>query len=377
MKYCKKCVNTDSRPDTGSFKEGLCPACYFHKKTKKQEIDFSERKKEIEEIIQWGKKNTKSHYDCIVTVSGGKDSMRQAFYARDKLGLNPLLVSSVYPPEQLHERGAYNLGNLISHGFDTISMSLNPQVWKKMMRQAFFKSANYGESSELPLYAIPIHVAIAYKIPLIFLGENPLYTIGQQEGKTSGGNAIGMQYSNTLKGGTPNRLMTEDISFRDVYFYCYPSDDEIDYAKLRVIYMGYYIEDWTDQNNAKEAIENGMKVRDDIPENTGDYLGFYALDEEYKIVNQMIKYVKFGFGCVTDQMCTLLREGSINREKAFQLLEKYDGRCHDKYIKMYCDYLEISESKFWEVVESFRGKHVWEKDANDKWKLKVDSIKEK
>ena len=203
MRYCKKCVNVDTRPDSSGFVDGVCTACLFGEATKKQTVDWEDRDRELREIIDWGRKNTRSNYDCIVTVSGGKDSMRQAFFARDELGLNPLLVSSVYPPEQIHERGADNLGNLIAHGFDTVCMSLNPQVWKKMMRNAFFRFANQAKSTELALYAIPIHVAIAYKIPLIFLGENPLYTVGQQEGNTEGGSAQGMQYSNTLQGGDP------------------------------------------------------------------------------------------------------------------------------------------------------------------------------
>jgi N-acetyl sugar amidotransferase len=364
----------DTRPDTGLFIDGICSACLFTEARKKETVDWKQRNKELAGIVQWGKENTKSSYDCIVTVSGGKDSMRQAFFARDELKLKPLLVSCVYPPEQLHERGADNLSNLVSRGFDTVCMSLNPQIWKKMMRQAFFKFGNQAKSTELALYAIPIHVAIAYKIPLIFLGENPLYTMGQQEGKSSGGSANGMQYSNTLQGGSPDPLSDKDIALRDVYFYRYPCDDEIEYAKLRVVYLGYYIEDWSNDSNAQFALKRGLKIRTEPPAEIGDIGGFCALDEEFKIVNQMIKYVKFGFGSVTDQLCMAINQGLITREKALELVDKYDGKCHPRYIDMFCKYLEISTNEFWEVVEKFRGKHVWQKDEEGQWKLKIDSF---
>ena len=376
MKYCKKCVNVDTRPDTGAFSNGVCPACIFAEGMRNHTIDFAKRDKELQEIIEWGKNNTRSNYDCIVTVSGGKDSMKQAFFARDELGLNPLLVSSVYPPEQLHERGADNFSNLISHGFDTISMSLNPQVWKKMMRNGFFKFGNQAKSTELALYSIPIHIAIAYKIPLIFLGENPLYTMGQQEGKSEGGNALGMQYSNTLQGGDPNPLLSDDIDPKDICFYRYPSDDEIEYAKLRIIYLGYYIKDWSNNKNAEFAIKRGLEIRSESPEEIGDIDGFCALDDEFKIVNQLIKYVKFGFGSVTDQMMISINDGLISREEAFKKVKKYDGKCHKRYIKMFCNYLNITQEEFWDVVESFRGQHVWENNNEGEWKLIIDQTED-
>lgn len=372
MRYCKRCINVDTRPDIEFDEEGICPACRFAEQNKEQGVNWDQRRKELAEIVAWGKANSKCSYDCIVTVSGGKDSMRQAFYARDELGLKVLLVNSAYPPEQLHERGAYNLANLVAHGFDTISVSLNPQIWKRMMQLGFLKYGNQAKSTELPLYAIPIHVAIAYKIPLIFLGENPLYTIGQQEGKAVGGDATGMKYSHTLQGGTPDKLLTKGMIPKDVYFFCYPSDDEIEYAKLRVVYLGYYIEDWSLLKNAQNGIKNGLKIRDEHPNEIGDYFGVSALDEEFKIVNQMIKYIKFGYGAVTDQICIAFNQGMMDRATAFECIKRFDGKCHSRYIKQFCKYMDISEEKFWQVVETYRGKHVWEKDKNGEWKLKAE-----
>lgn len=373
MRYCRRCVNVDTRPDAGKFdSKGICPACRFAEERKKVSIDFNARRKELDEIIKWGKENTKNSYDCIVTVSGGKDSTRQAFYARDELGVKPLLVNALYPPEQLTERGAYNLSNLVDHGFDLVSIAVNPQVSKCLMREAFLRYGNQAKSTELALYAIPIHVAIAYKIPLIFLGENPLYTIGQQEGNSVGGDATGMKYSRTLGGGNPDDLMTEDMTFQDTYFYRYPSDDDISYAKLRIVYLGYYIEDWSLLNNAKFAVKRGLKIREDDPKDIGDYYRVSALDEDFKIVNQMIKYIKFGFGSVTDQLCMSINQGVISRKEAFELIKKYDGKCHSKFIKMFCDYIGITEERFWEVVESYRGKHIWNKDKDGQWRLKTE-----
>ena len=373
IKLCRKCVNPSTRPNALFDEEGVCLVCKFEDQKRSAQIDWQARQQELDEIIQWGKRNSKTSYDCIVTVSGGKDSTKQAMYARDELGLKPLLVSCVYPPEQLHERGANNLANLIALGFDTVSISLNPQVWKKMMRQAFLLYANWCRSTEMALYAIPIHVAIAYKIPLVFLGENPALTIGENHGRLDG-DASRMKYSNTLGGGVPDKLMGEGVSRQDVHFYTYPPDDDMEYADLRIIYMGYYIKEWSGRNNADFAIQHGLQTRHEPPEKIGDLWGVSSLDEDFRLVNQMLKYLKFGFGHVTDQVCDAINLGTMTREEGIELIKKYDGKCDYVYIKRFCDYLEICEDKFWEVAESVRNRGVWCKDGDGEWCLDADYI---
>lgn len=372
MKLCKRCLNADTRPSMKLDAEGICPVCHYFEKHRNSEIDWDERRRELDEIIQWGKDNTKTAYDCIVTVSGGKDSMRQAFYARDELGLNVLLVSSVYPPEQLHERGAANLSNLVAHGFDTVTLSLDSISWKEMMLQSFLRYVNWCKSTEMALYAIPIHVAIAYKIPLIFLGENPAYTTGESEGDSEGGDATKMKYSNTLGGGVPHDLMSDSISMKDVHFYTYPSDDDMEYGKLRIVYLGYYIEDWSGHRNAELAIEKGLETRDDPPEMTGDLWGFTGLDEDFRLVNQMIKQIKLGFGHVSEQVCESISHGDMTTEEGLKLILDYDGKCGEVYIERFCHYLGISKEKFWEVVESARDQDIWKKNEKGEWVLQFE-----
>ena len=373
MKLCKRCVNPDTRPNIFFNEEGLCPVCQFELQKEKAGIDWEARDRELKEIIEWARENTKSSYDCIVAVSGGKDSTRLACYARDDLGLNPLLVSCLYPPEQMTERGAHNLSNLIELGFDTIAISPDPITWKTMMRQSFFLHANWCRSTEMALYAIPIHAAIAYKIPLVFLGENPAWTIGERHGRLDG-DASKMRYCHTLQGGDPTPLMTKDVSKKDLHFYTYPPEEDVEHAKIRIIYLGYYIRDWSGYNNAQFSIERGLETRNERPEEIGDLWGFTGLDEDFRIVNQMIKYLKFGFGHVTDQVCEAINSGMMDREEGLELVKKYDGRCDERFIKRFCDYLEISEEEFWEVVDRVVNRELFERDEKGRWRLKEDAI---
>lgn len=370
IRRCTCCVNPSTRPGIFFDETGLCPVCHHTTGMQQGFVDWEARRNELEEILRWGRAHTGDSHDCIVTVSGGKDSTRQAMYVRDELYGNPLLVSCVYPPEQLSERGAHNLGNLISLGFDALTVSPDPRTWRELMRQGFFRFGNWAKSTEMALYAIPVHVAIAYRIPLIFYGENPVWTIGERHG-TLDGDASQLKQGNTIRSG-PDVLVPEGISSRNTHFYRYPSDEEMSSALLRLVYLGYYIPDWSGQNNAAFAIRHGLQIRDDPPEKIGDLWGFTGLDEDFRIVNQMIKHVKLGFGHITDQVCEAINAGQMTRNEGMELVRNYDGRCDPEYVQRFCRYLGISEEEFWRVVESFRDPDLWVRNASGCWVLQEE-----
>lgn len=368
MKYCKRCVQPDTRPNIKFDQNGICPACHYAEKWPK--IDWELRRGKLETIADWGRDRNVSDYDCIIAVSGGKDSTRQSMFVRNELGLRPLLVCCSYPPEQLVERGAQNLSNLISLGFDCISISPNPIVWKKMMKRGFLKFGNWAKSTEMALYASTPRIAIAYHIPLIFLGENPALMLGDLGVGSMTEDANKMKYNFTLAGG-PEALATSDISEINLYWYHYPSNKDMERAKLRIIYLGYFIHDFTRFENARFSIAHGLTIRDDPPEDIGDNYGFEALDEDFVVVNQMIKYLKYGFGKTTDQVSEAIRLNMMTRQSAIGLVKKYDGKCAPRFIKKFCDYIQISEKRFWQIAESFRNQDIWERDRKEGWRLKT------
>lgn len=361
LRLCTRCVNPSTRPNMRLDAEGVCPVCRFEEERRSQTIDWAVRRRELEAICRWGRESTRSTYDCIVTVSGGKDSTRQACYARDELGMNPLLVNCAYPPEQLSEIGAHNLSNLISLGFDTISVSPDPVLWKRLMLEGLRRYGNWAKSTEMALYAIPIHAAIAYQVPLIFYGENPAQTIGEQHGRVDG-DASQLKRGNTIAGG-PATILPPDVRESDAHFYFYPPDDDMAAARLRLVYLGYYMQDWSGRNNAAFSIARGLHTRKEPPEMTGDLWGFTCLDEDFSIVNQYLKYLKLGFGRVTDQVCEAINAGTMTREEGLELVRRYDGKCDASFIRRFCRYLGISEGEFAEIAERYRNREIWKEET--------------
>ena len=106
------------------------------------DVDWEERFEILQDLVKRFPRRPGQFHDCIIGVSGGKDSTRQALWVRDKLGLNPLLVCLTYPPEQVSERGVDNLSNLIELGFDVHVLSPAPETWRKLMAAAFRRFTN-------------------------------------------------------------------------------------------------------------------------------------------------------------------------------------------------------------------------------------------
>lgn len=307
----------------------------------------------------------------MIGVSGGKDSIRQVMFAKEEMGLNPLLVCLSPPPEHVSSRGARNLENIIGLGFDTIVVTPAPQLWKKMMKEGFLRFGNYQKSTEMALYNSAPKVAAAYHIPIIFLGENPAITVGELGVGSTGGSAQKMKNCHTLEGG-PRSVSPGDISEACLFWYHYSTNEEMELGDINVYYLGYYIKGFAKKSNAEFAISRGMEIRDEPPEEIGCITGHEALDDDFDILNQMIKFVKFGFGKVTDQVCEEIRLGRMSKDKAVDLVRKFDGKCSPKIIQSFCHYLGISEKEFWGVVEGFRNPELWSKSQSGEWKLSVN-----
>lgn len=371
MKYCKTCLQPDTRPNTRFDANGICPACNYFSSLK--HVDWDERREEIKEIVEFGRKNNHSGYDCIIGVSGGKDSMRQAIFVKEVLGMHPLLVCLSYPPEQVTQRGVDNISNLIKQGFDCITINLAPQTWRKLMRKSFLEHINWCKSTELALFSSVPRLAIAYQIPLIWWGENSALQLGDLGvmGKTgSDGNQL--KKMNTLGGGDVTWLLNEEVKRNDILQYIYPSDEEMERANLRIVFLGYFWKDWSLLDNGIYSSLRGLDIRAEAPEDIGDYIGVTSLDEDWVTLNQMIKYYKFGFGRITDYVNEDIRLGRMTREAGIRMLEKYDGKCSPKYIRSFCEYIEITENQFWEKVNGSVNTKLFEKNGSGKWERKFE-----
>jgi N-acetyl sugar amidotransferase len=351
VKYCPKCLQPDTRPNSKFTESGICSACHYFAEL--QHVDWQERYEILEDLLERYRRKPGQYFDCIIGVSGGKDSTRQALFVREKLGLRPLLACLSYPPEQVTPRGVENISNLIELGFDTVVSAPAPDTWRRLMRASFERFTNWARSTELALFSAVPQLAIRYRIPLILWGENPGLQLGDLKtlGKT-GYDGNNLRHMNTLSGGAMQWMLDAGFSAAELLPYRYPSPEEFDAANLQIVYLGWFLGDWSLVNNAAYSCANGLEKRLDTVENTGDLYGVTSLDEDWVTLNQMIKYYKFGFGRVTDYVNEEIRLGRMTRERAIVLVEAYDDACAPSYIESFCEYIRISTEDFWRQVRA-------------------------
>lgn len=351
MKYCTRCLQPDTRPNTLFTADGVCPACDYVERLK--HVDWQERFEIMQDLLAEHAPKKSRQFDCIIGVSGGKDSTRQALWVRDKLGLKPLLACLSYPPEQVTDRGVDNISNLIELGFDLVISAPAPQTWRALMKESFARFTNWARSTELALFSSVPQLAVRYDIPLIFWGENPGLQVGDLKtlGRT-GYDGNNLRYMNTLSGGGMDWLLEAGFERRDLIPYRYPSPEIFEQHRIQIVYLGWFLGDWSLYNNAAYSVLHGLNIREDGVEHTGDLGGVTGLDEDWVTLNQMIKYYKFGFGRVSDYVNEEIRLGRLSRAAAIALVEKYDDACSDEYIRSFSDYIGISVEDFWHQVHA-------------------------
>jgi len=369
MQYCKKCFAPESNPGITFDRDGFCTVCKHYET--KPSVDWAKRMGDLKEIASWAKASSKGGYDCVIGVSGGKDSCWQALTARDMLGLNCLLVSN--PADLPTEIGRHNIENLQNLGFDLIKYYGNPLVYKELVKRSLVEYGNPQKPSEYTIAAMPLRIAINFKIPLVIHGENSALEMGEPKEFTTdgeyGGSALGFANSNTVRGGNAKDWLSDQIGLHELLPYQYPTEDEIKESGVQAIYLGYYLKEFGSFSNAKFAISKGLRIRTESLYEIGRYDRYSALDSQINIINGMIKHVKFGYGTVTDHASFDIRLGRLTREEGIALIKELDGLCADYHIKAYCDYLGIPVGEFMAEVEKWRG-DMWQEDGKGNWQLK-------
>lgn len=353
MIYCRRCLTPNTRPNGRFEHDGVCTACSFY--SEYGSVNFQARFEELSKLIAHKTRHHRQRrWQCLVGVSGGKDSTRQALWVREKLGLNPLLVSVAYPPRQISPIGVANLSNLIALGFDTLVLGPAPRLSRRLVREAFFRFCNWCKATEMALFAGVPQVALAKNIKLILWGENPALQVGDVGTLASsiwdGRNLVN---SNTLAGGSLDWFREVAACEGELSPYRFPSREALDRAQVETLFLGPAWQDWSPRANSAVALAHGLSHRHSGPEATGDLYGTSMVDEDWTVVNNLLKYYKLGFGRATEQANTKIRRGEWTREQGIAHAERYDDACDPDYLASFCRYIEITEEEFWQVVKKF------------------------
>ncbi len=351
----------DTKPELIFDENGVCSAC--NSIIFKDKIDWNLRKNQLDQIFEKYRNNDDSTYDCIIPVSGGKDSHYQAYVIKEKFGLNPLLVN--FHPIDFTDIGRKNMENLKSLGMDCIEFTPNPIIYKKLSRFGLNELGDFEWPEHIGIFTIPVQIAVRYKIPLIIWGENPQMEYGGSQ-QVSSSPFLDREW-NEKHGGyfldkiKPIDMVKYGIEKKDLLAYLYPSDDEIKKIGVTGIFLGHYLK-WDMFKQLDIVKKLGFRLNSETKE--GTYTNWENLDTKYTVFHDYFKFLKYGFGRATDHASIEIRYGRITREEGLKLVKQYEGKIPTKYLEEFLDDTGLSYNEFIKICEKFTNKLLFKKDKN-------------
>jgi len=365
MRYCKKCVMPDTRPGIKFNEDGVCSACVNFERMK--EVDWKARWKELEELVsKYRGKYGRGSPDCIIAVSGGKDSHFQTYVMKELLKMNPLLVT-VEDNFPMTNAGIHNLKNISEEfGCDIISIKPNIYLQKRMMRFTFEKYAKPTYIIDRYIYTFPLHVAVKFGIELVIYGENVSFVYGGIDAVDTP-SAREQIYNGVASGIEKEELMKEGFEEKDLYFFDPPLLEDLE--KINPIYLSYFIL-WNSYANFVFAKSRGFHDLTHEWHRTHHIENFDQVDSRAYLVHAWLKYPKFGHASATDYASRMIRYGLLTREEGIELVKKHDHYLDPMCVRDFCRFLGYRESEFWKIVDKFYNKNIFEKNKYGEWVLK-------
>lgn len=362
IRYCIRCVMPETKPDLLIDEEGVCNACRNIEKRK--EVDWDKRKQELLEILGRYRSKDGSNYDCIVPVSGGKDSTFQTIRMLE-LGLNPLCVTST--TDKLSDIGRRNIENLKKLGVDYIEISTNPVIRRKINHLALSQIGDISWPEHVTIFTVPVRVAVQIGIPLIIWGENSQNEYGGPAAATEN-NILNRRWLEEFGGLLGLRVSDligqEGIEPRHLIQYSYPSDDDLQRVGITGLFLGYYIP-WDGYGNALISQAHGFETYHKPVE--GSLVNYENLDNIQTGIHDYFKFLKYGFGRATDLTCLHIRRGRLSRADGVKLIKMHDGKFPWEYlgvrIEEVLEEIDMTLEEFIRICDRFTNKKLFVCDA--------------
>lgn len=352
MRYCNRCILPDTRPGLELGPDGVCSACATHGR-RRDDIDWPDRRAHWERIAAEARAAGR-RWDCVVPVSGGKDSHWQVLACLEQ-GLHVLAVTWRAPGRT--ELGRRNLENLMRLGVDHVDFSINPRVERAMLLRSLERYGTPAIPMHLAIFNVPATIAWRYEIPLVVWGEN-----SAAEYVGSGADADGylldsewVRRYGATNGTTAADWVSDDLTERDLAAYFGPSDEELRERDVRAIFLGQFLR-WDPDETHRVAREHGFAANDAA--RTGFY-DYADVDDDFISIHHWLKWYKFGFTRTYDNVSLEIRNGRLTREEAIAIVRERGDETPLEDIRAFCDHVGISMSQFEDIVEPFRNREIW------------------
>ena len=366
MRYCTRCVYPGASATPLTFDDqGLCSGCRTHDEQKT--VDWDRRRKMFADIIEEYRSKDGSNYDCVIPVSGGKDSFYQVHIMTQEFGLKPLLVT--YRENNHTDVGMRNIQRMKEvFNVDCIEFTPSVQVIKKLNLAGFLKMGDPNWHCHAGIFTAPIIAAARYKVPLMIWGEHGFMNLG---GMHSYNDLVeftsNYRKQHSLRGFDWQDFVGPETGLKeqDLLWLHYPTDKEIEDVGVRGLFISNYF-GWNQSMNTKTIIEKyGFEIHPEPFDRT--YQRDSNLNDYHDNgVHDYMKYVKFGYGRATDHACRDIRNGKMTREEGIAMVRNYDHVVPGDIAK-WLDMVGMTRVEFERIADTFRDPRVWVKNEYGQW----------
>ncbi len=371
IETCKLCLYDTNHPlGLVIDDDGICSGCKIHKE--KDLLDWQERWSLLEKLTNQYRSKTTKNYDCIVPVSGAQDSYFILHTVKNRLKLNPLIVT--YNKYWNTPLGIRNLANLRKEfNCDILIQNINPLSVKKIVKTTLRQFGSIYWHCIAGQTVFPIQTAVRYKVPLIIWGAHQGM---EQTGMFSHEHEVEMtrryRKDHDLMGVEADDLLSDfdTLTENDIWQYRYPDDEALHSIGVRGIYLNNYIR-WDPKAQHEEMIEhyNYHTTIFKRTFDTYDYVDCY----NYMNLHDKIKYYKHGYSKVLDHACREIRHGRLTREQA-KLLVNYYQQQPTEHENLFLKWLDVDPKGFEFVLDLHRNPAIWKKSYCGDWLLNTPDI---
>jgi N-acetyl sugar amidotransferase len=344
---------------------GWCNACVWSEA--KQTMDWKPREQELKTLLDKHRRNDVG-FDCLCPVSGGKDGSYVAYNLKHKYGMNPLCVT-VTPALSL-ELGDQNLKAFVDSGYSHMSINPGYDAMRKLNKTGFIEMGFPYYGWLISIQSAVVRMALNMGIGLIFYGEDGEGEYGGTT-KTKESPIYNVQYMREvyLEGGYQEVLNKSGVSKKDLNFFEFPSDNELEKNPIDITHWSYF-ENWDPYRNYLVAKEY-CGLQEAESSNAGTFTNFSQNDQALYALHTYLMYLKFGFGRGNQDAAIEVRRGAMDREQAVNLVRLYDGQYPEEYLHLYLEYYDMTQAQFDDVLDTYANLQLFEK-SEGRWKPRFE-----
>lgn len=328
-------------------------------------LDWGERAARLRTILDAYRNRSGNNYDCVVPVSGARDSHFIVHTLKHVYGMNPLLVT--YNKHYNSDVGIRNLANLrIRFDSDIMTLTVSPETVKRITRATLRRLGSIYWHCLAGQTVFPVQVAVKFKIPLIVWGAHQGI---DQVGMFSHLDEVEMtrkyRKEHDLMGLEAEDLINEfdGISETDIAQYIYPDNREIERVGVRGIYLNNFIR-WDSRTQHERMIQ---QFDYEAAKQTRTFDTCNNIDcWNYADVHDYLKFVKHGYGVATDHACRDIRLRHMSREEGIAQARIYSTR-QPKNLDTFLNWIGMTKNAFHYIVDQHRNPLIWRRNNQWEW----------